>query len=171
MKARFDQPGYCIYQVTESFLKAVRGKDFTAELESASSFYCDDFSVYTLQAQLETLRTQFEHKSRISLQDIIKYLKTFDEAELTIYSEVVTLLKLILVTPATNVTSERTFSAMRRIKTYLRSTMGQARLNGLMLLHVHKEKTDSLSLLDTANSFVNSEYRKSVFGTFTTNDM
>ena len=96
---------------------------------------------------------------------------TFSNAELTIYSEVVTLLKLILVSPATNATSERTFSAMRRIKTYLRSTMGQARLNSLMLLHVHKEKTDSLSLLDIANSFVNSEYRKSVFGTFTTNDM
>ena len=100
-------------------------KDFTAELESASPFYCDDLLVSTLQVQLETLRTQFEHENKITLQDIIKYLKPFNEPELTIYSEVVTLLKLILVTPATNATSERTFSAMRRIKTYLRSTMGQ----------------------------------------------
>ena len=90
---------------------------------------------------------------------------------MTIYSEVVTLLKLILVSPATNATSEGTFSVTRRIKTYLRSAMGQARLNGLMHLHVHKEKTDSLSLLDIANSFVNSEYRKSVFGTFSANDI
>ena len=97
--------------------------------------------------------------------------ESFKEAELTVYYEVVTLLKLILVNPATNATSQRTFSAMRRIKIYLRSTMGQARLNGLMMLHVYKEKTDRLSLVDTANSFVNSEYRKSVFGTFTTNDM
>ena len=172
VKARFDQPGYCTYQVTEGLLlKAVRGENYTAELDSASSFYGDDFSVPTLQVQLQTLRTQFEKESHITLQDIIQYLKTFNNAELTIYSEVVTLLKLILVSPATNATSERTFSAMRRIKTYLRSTMGQARLNSLMLLHVHKEKTDSLSLLDIANSFVNSEYRKSVFGTFTTNDM
>ena len=166
MKARFDQPGYCTYQVTESLLlKAVRGENYTAELDSASSFY------FSVQVHLQTLRTQFENESHITLQDIIQYLKTFNNAELTIYSEVVTLLKLILVSPATNATSKRTFSAMRRIKTYLRSTMGQARLNSLMLLHVHKEKTDSLSLLDIANSFVNSEYRKSVFGTFTTNDM
>ena len=155
VKARFDQPGYCKYQVIESLLlKAVRGEDFTAELESASSFYVDDFSASTLQVQLQTLRTQFEHESHITLQDIIKYLKSFKEAELTIYSEVVTLLKLILVSPATNATSERTFSAMRRIKTYLRSTMGQARLNGLMLLHVHKEKTDSLSLIDIYCQFI-----------------
>ena len=60
---------------------------------------------------------------------------------------------------------------MRRIKTYLRSTMGQARLNGLMLLHVHKEKTTELSLLKIANAFVNSEHRKSVFGTFSDLDM
>ena len=170
VKVRFDQPGYCTYQVTESLLlKAVRGENYTAELDSASSFYGDDFSVPTLQVQLQkTLRTQFEKESHITLQDIIQYLKTFNNAELTIYSEVATLLKLILVSPATNATSERTFSAMRRIKTYLRSTMGQA---NLMLLHVHKDKADSLSLLDIANSFVNSEYRKSVFETFTTNDM
>ena len=49
--------------------------------------------------------------------------------------------------------------------------MGQARLNGLMMSHVHKKKTDSLSLINIVNLFVNSEYRKSVFGTFTTNDM
>ena len=161
VKERFNQPGYCTYQVTESLLlKAVRGEDFTAELQSASSFYVDDFSISALQVQLQTLRAQFENETHITLQDIIQYLKTFSDIEITIYSEVVTLLKLILVSPATNATSERTFSAMRRIKTYLRSTMGQARLNGLMLLHVHKEKTDSLSLLDIANSFVNSEYRK-----------
>ena len=118
-----------------------------------------------------TCKTQFENKNHITLQDIKKYLKNFNKAELTIYSEVVTLLKLILVSPATNATSKRTFSAMRRLKTYHKSTMGQARLNGLMMLHVHKEKTDSLSLINIANLFVNSEYRKSVFGTFTTNDI
>ena len=81
----------------------------------------------TLQVQLETLKTQFENENHITLQDIKKYLN-FSKAVLTIYSEVVTLLKLILVSPATNATSEQTFSAMRRLKTYLKSTMGQARL-------------------------------------------
>ena len=49
--------------------------------------------------------------------------------------------------------SERCFSAMRRINTYLRSTTGQERLNHLMLLHLHKEKLDNLDLVFIANEF------------------
>ena len=48
-------------------------------------------------------------------------------AQRTHYSEIVTLVKLILVLPATNATSERTFSALRKVNNYLRATMGQER--------------------------------------------
>ena len=69
--------------------------------------------------------------------------------------------------PATNSTSERSFSAMRRVKSYLRSTMNQERLNSLMILHVHKDQTDVLDLPSVANEFVNkSERRTHVFGKF-----
>ena len=37
-----------------------------------------------------------------------------------IYSEIVTLVTILLVIPATSATSERTISALRRVKTYLR---------------------------------------------------
>ena len=80
----------------------------------------------------------------------------------------VKLMKIILVMPATNATSERSFSALKRVKTYLRSTMKQSRLNHLMILHVHKEMSDSLNLVDCANDFVGSnEHRLRVFGKFT----
>ena len=69
--------------------------------------------------------------------------------------------------PATNSSSERSFSALRRVKSYLRSTMTQQRLNNLMILHVHKEQTDGLILKDVANEFVgNSQHRKNIFGKF-----
>ena len=46
--------------------------------------------------------------------------------------------------------------------------MMQARLNHLMLLHVHKEMTDQLDLVACANEFVaGSEHRLGVFGKFT----
>ena len=50
--------------------------------------------------------------------------------------------------PATNAESERSFSAVRRIKSYLRSTMSQQRLNHLMVLHVHSDHTDKFNLVD-----------------------
>ena len=84
-----------------------------------------------------------------------------------IYSEVVTLVRILLVIPATNATSERTFSALGRIKTFLRSTMTQARLNQLMTLHVHKDRTDALDLTEIVNEFASwNETRRFVFGKF-----
>ena len=70
--------------------------------------------------------------------------------------------------PATNATSERSFSALRRVKNYLRSTMTQSRLNNLMILYVHKDQTDSLSLPCIAQEFVdnNHEVRHRIFGSF-----
>lgn len=79
-------------------------------------------------------------------------------------------MNLILVNPATNAISERSFSAMKRVKTYLRSTMSQERLNSLMVLHVHKGKCDELVILDIANQFVNKERRKLIFGEFVASD-
>ena len=62
---------------------------------------------------------------------------------------------------------QRSFSAMRRVKTYLRSTMTQERLNNLMILHVHKEFTDALDLVQVANEFVRAnESRLRSFGKF-----
>jgi len=44
-----------------------------------------------------------------------------------------------------------------RLKNYLRTTMAQERLNHLMILHVHKERTDNLDLKSVLNDFVNIE--------------
>ena len=72
------------------------------------------------------------------------------------------LTKLILVMPATNAISERSFSALRRLKTWLRSTMNQTRLNWCMILHIHNDDTDvanefasrNLTILNTFGTFL-----------------
>ena len=70
------------------------------------------------------------------------------------------LVRLILVIPATNAVSERSFSSMKRLKSYLRSTMNQSRLNHVMILHLNKEKVDNLDLDAIGNEFVEgSEHR------------
>ena len=53
----------------------------------------------------------------------------------------------MFVMPATNAVSKRSFSALKRVKTYLRSTTGEGRLNHLMLLHVHKELADVIDMV------------------------
>jgi hypothetical protein len=44
-------------------------------------------------------------------------------------------------------TSEISFSAMRRVKSYLRSTMGNERLPNLLLMHIHKHVQVDLDMI------------------------
>jgi len=56
----------------------------------------------------------------------------------TMFSNIECLLKILCIIPVTAVTSEQSLSSLKRIKTYLRSTMNQNRLNGLTTLHINK---------------------------------
>ena len=67
--------------------------------------------------------------------------------------------------PATNSISERSFSAMRPLHTYLRIDMGSSHLKNAMVLHIHEDRLDKLSMVDVANDFAfESDHRKSLFG-------
>ena len=75
------------------------------------------------------------------------------------------LIKLYLTVPLSNATAERTLSALRRVKTYLRSTMTQKHLNHYLLLHVHKDLTDKIDMKAIARQFISyNDRRKAFFG-------
>ena len=62
-------------------------------------------------------------------------------------SEIDRLLKIYFTFPVTSATAdERSFSALCRVKTFLRTTMTHSRLNNLFLLYIHTAKTDGLDL-------------------------
>ena len=69
--------------------------------------------------------------------------------------------------PASNASSERSFSVMRQIKSYLRNSMNQSRLNHAMILSIYKERIDAIDLNDIGNQFIQgNEHRLKVFGKF-----
>ena len=82
------------------------------------------------------------------------------------FSEVCRLIQIFYTIPVTTSTAERSFSALRRLKSFLRSTMTQPRLNHLMLLYTHREKTDELDIVNIAKEFIDkNERRRTYFGT------
>ena len=181
LKDRFDQPGYQIYSNLEQLLsKACQGKEYDEELHFVCDYYKEDLQQELLRVQLQTLNVDFKSKFEelygthvsevphyITIFDIKKYFQSLSSVQTSLLDQVCRVVQLVLVMPATNATSERSFSALRRVKSYLRSTMSQQRLNNLMLLHVHKERTDSLDELSIVNEFVGeSEHRLQVFGQF-----
>ena len=56
-----------------------------------------------------------------------------------LYSLVNSLLRILLTLPVSVASAERSFSSLRRLKTWLRNQMGQERLTGLALLNAHRE--------------------------------
>ena len=48
-------------------------------------------------------------------------------------------IKILAVIPATSCSAEQSFSSLRRLKTYLRNTMGQERLSNLALIHIERD--------------------------------
>ena len=165
---RFDQPGYRTYRNMQDLItKACRGEPYEDELEYACDFYGDDLPRLQLQTQLPLLRHLFQETAaaNVTFHDIVRVLGTLSAAQRLAFSAVWICMKLLLIMPATNATSERSFSALRRVKTYLRTQMTQQRLNHLMVLHVHSDKTDALELLLTAQEFViGREGRLRMFG-------
>ena len=60
---------------------------------------------------------------------------------------------------------ERSFSCLRRLKTWLRSTQSQKRLNHVVVCHVHKDELDSVDNLKLMAEFAwKSPQRRSMFG-------
>jgi hypothetical protein len=65
------------------------------------------------------------------------------------YPIMCTLLRIFATVPVTTATAERTFSALKYIKTYLRSTMGEVRLNGLAHMYINRDiEIDYDSVID-----------------------
>ena len=60
------------------------------------------------------------------------------------------LFKMIKLIPNLNATAERSFSILRRIKNYLRSTMGQERLNALLIVAANHDLKIEPSVIFTS---------------------
>ena len=55
------------------------------------------------------------------------------------YYSLAVLIQILATLPVTTVTNKRSFSALKYLKTYLRNTAKEVRLNGLALLNVHRD--------------------------------
>lgn len=159
IKTRFDNTGYKLFSGAERvLLNGVQGREYDI---TSLSRYSNEIDLALLRDQLLILKKHFEKSSDVpvSLQSILTALGDCP----SLYSECVKLSKLLLLLPATNAASERMFSQLRRLKSYLRSTMGQARLNHLMMLTVHRDS--ELDYSSIVNDFIdnNSQYRSKRF--------
>ena len=98
------------------------------KLQLLKSKYGPLFNIQLLQSQLLFIHRDNDFYKKSSVE-VLNYLYEFGLQESL--SEVVKLLKLNAAIAVSSASVERSFSRLRRVKTYLRNKMGQERLGSL----------------------------------------
>lgn len=107
------------------------------DVEKLTEFYKEDLE--DIKQVYEEVKMWYSFLKTINKpNNILEYLDVCDSL---IFPNVYKLIKILVTLPVTTCTAERSFSTLRRLKTYLRNTMSQNRLNGLALLNIHREIT------------------------------
>lgn len=160
-----------IIAIEQSLLKAANGEDFQRHVEQLmESYYKDDFNMSDLKRHLLVLPDVIK-KQLPQVKNVTSISTICDAMENQVFKELLPtvhqLLRLYLTLPITSATSERAFSALRRLLTFTRSKMTEKTLNNCFMLHMHKELTDELDIVNIAKDFINvSDARIKYFGHF-----
>ena len=175
---RFNQKSLALpLAVEELLVTAVNHDDKAVVLvpEIVVEAYSRDVNVKKLQRQLQMLPDLLaSYKETQNLKSLkVTSVRTVSDMLIKVpvaqemFSEVDKLVRLYFTIPITTATAERSFSTLRRIKTYLRSTMTEERLNNIMVLHAHKDLASDLDLVKIAKTFVAANSRRQgYFGNF-----
>jgi len=71
----------------------------------------------------------------------VTHIDALKRCDYDCFPEINILLNILVTLPATTASAERNFSSLRRIKTWMRTRISEDRLNGLALLHAHRDIT------------------------------
>lgn len=168
MTDRIQQKSLQLYSMIQDTILAAANNKTTTEFSGCVTAICehfgDDLNERKLRLNLEMLPELMEGKVAETLSQVTDKLKELGPAR-RLYSEISKLIALLLVIPVSSATAERSFSSLRRLKTYLRSTMGQERVNHILMLNIHQDETDLIDLRSVARDFISlNDVRRNVFG-------
>lgn len=91
----------------------------------------------------------------IDFQSVLNFIKGSDQIGLkNLVLEVVKLIKIVLTLAVQTCTAERSYSGLRRLKSYLRFTMSQQRLNAVALTNTHREVLRKIYLDSIIDEFI-----------------
>ena len=137
---------------------------FTKQLIAAKLFNKDNFGDYKKEIPIDDVNAATEAYPMIEKEQLIKELQVFynrddmhNYEKLTellnfiiennlesVFEEMVKLLKILITIPMTTSEAERCHSTLKRIKSFLRTTMNQDRLTALAMISIEKKLISSM---------------------------
>lgn len=133
LKHRFPDQNNVAYSLLElhpTNMKNIARSSFTKHIREVEQFYGIENLSAEAECWYELWSTRVCDKTFL---DLLEDCKDF-------FPAVAQAIEICLVLPATTCSVERSFSTLRRVKTWLRSTICSERLNGLCMLSLHRER-------------------------------
>ena len=154
--SRFDQDSLNVLQKLERAL-------LTGELDESLD-QCPELNMDSLSVQLPLFCNKYPCSSSGEAAEVLRRLPVEVRG---LFNQVEMLIRILFMVPVSSCEAERSFSALRRLKTWQRANMGQERLNSVVVCNVHKDRLDRLKRENICQQFVgSSETRKHMFGSF-----
>lgn len=91
--------------------------------------------------------------------EVLDFLRKFEGC----YPNTWNAYRVMLTVPISVASAERSFSKLKLIKSYLRSSMSEERLNGLAILSIERDMVGKLDYLSLMNDFAGKNARRTFF--------
>jgi len=111
----------------------------------------DDLDLFS---ELKVLREVLREEINTPIE-VLSYIKTLDS-----FSNIYIAYRILLTIPVTVATAERSFSKLKLLKSYLKSTMLQDRLNVLVILSIESEVLELFDYKTRINDFAVKKTRR-----------
>ncbi|XP_022177201.1 52 kDa repressor of the inhibitor of the protein kinase-like [Myzus persicae] len=116
-------PSKCIHSTSEEMNDCVQ---FYSRILTEPTVFKAEFSIWKSKWLKE------ESRPNTAIEGL-------DNCNILLFPNIWKLLQVLATIPMSTATPERTFSSLKRLKTYLRNSTGETRLNGLALMSIHRE--------------------------------
>ncbi len=146
-----------------NFLINIRTMSLTEISEQAASFqeiYNVDIDAHHFQEECLHFKNYLEttDEDKKFEENLSAFLNEHDLDQ--VFPNVCIAFRIFLCLAITNCSAERSFSVLKRIKNYLRSTMGEIRLNSLATLSIESALVEHISFDDIIYEFAHLKARK-----------
>lgn len=129
------------------------------KLQQAASVLCTAYEQDLEEFGDELIQMKHFFKSKDNVKNpgaLLKHLVAFKDT----FPNVVIALRIYMTLPSSNASGERSFSCLKRVKNYLRSTLGQDRLDDLAILSIESQLGRSINFNALIDKFARIKARK-----------
>ena len=128
---------------TTAFAKHYKAKEEDLSLE-----------LRQMTRMLQRMKSNGRYPELTPGQELLQFTNFADGYQDAFY-ELCRLTRIACTIPITTASTERSFSVLKRVKTYLRTTMSDKRLTHLAMLSIHSRRAKNLDLERVVDMFIN----------------